>query len=173
MSERSLPALMKELHQLKFDYADGDGYDFEPFTEFLSESETRDWIRAWTGNDELDGSEFFVFGKDRTGGYAAFWNVRPGAPLIEQPVVFLGSEGKAGVVARNFAEYLWLLAGGLGPSEQIEQPDPAPAAESVLAELRRFAEAHAGVARMTPCEVARAAQREFPEFDKYIEAMCR
>lgn len=164
---------MKELHELEFDYADGEGFDFEPYAEFLSETETRDWIRAWTGNGDVDGLEFLVFGQDGTGGYAAFWNVRRGAPVLDQPVVFLGSEGAADVVARNFAEYLWLLAGGVGPCEAVEQPGRTPAPEPVVRELRRFAEAHAGATRRTAAEVLDAAHREFPQFRAHIDAICR
>ncbi|MDJ0345135.1 hypothetical protein QMK19_31840 [Streptomyces sp. H10-C2] len=66
----------------------------------------------------LNGDSFRVFGQDGTGGYAAFWLVRPGRSLVEQPVVFLGSEGDVGVVARDLAGYLWLLAEGFGPSKR-------------------------------------------------------
>lgn len=173
MPERSFPLLMEKLHKLEFDFADGDGYDFEPFSEFLSESRTRDWMRAWTGNAELDGAGFRVLRKDGSGRYAAFWCVRPGATILDQPVVFMGSEGDAGVVARSFKEYLWLLAGGLGPCEAIEQTDRPPAAESVSAGFRRYAEEHAGGAQKTTHEVVRAAQLEFPDFNKLIAAMCR
>jgi len=47
---REMPGVMQQLNRLEFDYADGKGMDFEPYTEFLSEDETRNWIRAWTGN---------------------------------------------------------------------------------------------------------------------------
>ena len=173
MSERSLPTLMRQLHELEFDYADGEGYDFEPYAEFLSESDTRDWIRAWTGNPEADGAAFRVFGQDGTGGYAAFWLVRPGLPIVEQPVVFMGSEGTRGVVARNLADYLWVLAGGLGPFEAIEEPNRAPTSADLSAEFRRFAEEHAPDTRREPNEIVSAAQREFPSFDRYIDEMCR
>jgi hypothetical protein len=171
MSERFLPALMRQLHELDFDYADGEGYDFEPYPEFLSDSETRDWIRAWTGNAEVDGAAFRVFGQDGTGGYAAFWLVRPGAPLVEQPIVFLGSEGERGVVARNLADYLWVLAGGFGPFEAIAEREPA--AEGLSAQFRRFAEQHAPDAKRGPTEIVLEAQREFPNFSRYIDDMCR
>lgn len=65
----------------------------------------------------MDGVCFRVFGQDGTGGYAAFWLVREGRGLVEQPVVFLGSEGETGVIARDLADFLWLLAGGVGPWE--------------------------------------------------------
>jgi len=54
---REFPALLKKFHAIKIDYADGDGIDFEPFDKFYSEAETSDWIKAWTGNDKLDGHE--------------------------------------------------------------------------------------------------------------------
>lgn len=51
-------------------------------------------IQLWTGNGELAGDDLCVFGQDGTGGYAAFWMIRPERFLADQPVVFLGSEGK-------------------------------------------------------------------------------
>ncbi|ROQ82752.1 hypothetical protein EDD95_2378 [Streptomyces sp. CEV 2-1] len=58
-----------------------DRVDFEPYESFLTADETTDWFRAWTGNAELNGDDFRVFGQDGTGGYAAFWLVRPGREL--------------------------------------------------------------------------------------------
>ena len=139
----------------------------------LSQAETRESIRAWTGNDDLDGIEFLIFGEDGTGGYAAFWNVRPGAPILEQPIVFLGSEGEVGVIARNFGEYLWLLADGVGPCEAVEEPERPPALASTAQEFRQFAEAHAGTERRTAAEVLDAARREYPDFENHILKMCR
>ena len=53
-----------------------------------------------------------MFGQDGTGEYATFWLVRPGRALVGQPVLFLGSEGERGVVARNPGAFLWLPANG-------------------------------------------------------------
>ena len=94
--DAQLPALLAAAHELDFDYADGQGYDFEPYEVFLPPDETQEWFRAWTGNDEADGSCFRVFGQDGTGGYAAIWTTLPNAGLEEQPIVFLGSEGESG-----------------------------------------------------------------------------
>src|ERR1700756_5735842 len=110
-----MPELLRALLALEFDYAGGDGIDFEPYDAFLSEAETRAWFQAWTGNSEVDGAEFRVFGQDGSGGYAAIWTVREDSELLDQPVVFLGSEGEAGVVASSVNDLFWLLAGGLGP----------------------------------------------------------
>jgi hypothetical protein len=84
-----------------------------------SKAVTRSWIRAWTGNPSLTAEEYRVFGQDGTGGYAAFWCVRPGAPILQQPIVFSVTEGAVGVLASHFADYLWLLAGGFGPFEAL------------------------------------------------------
>ena len=62
------------------------------------------------------------FGQDGSGGYVAFWLIRLGEDLLRQPIVYFGSEGEIGVVAANFSDYLWLLAGGIGPVEAIDSP---------------------------------------------------
>ncbi|WP_425541231.1 hypothetical protein [Streptomyces rimosus] len=100
----------------------------------LPAEETADWFQAWTGNSEMQGDNFRVFGQDGTGGYAAFWLVRPDRALAEQPVVFLGSEGETGVVARDLGAFLWLLADGCGPMEAATsyKPDWVPQPDRAL-----------------------------------------
>lgn len=157
---------------VRFDYAGGDGVDFEPFTAFLSADETTDWFRAWTGNGELTGDTFRVFGQDGTGGYAAFWLIRPGRALVEQPVVFLGSEGETGVVASNLGAFLWLLADGFGPWEAANsyEPDWVPHTNR---ELAAIAEQFAAHLRAPAVAVIEQATREFPDFDDTIMDLCR
>ncbi|MFC9586655.1 SMI1/KNR4 family protein [Streptomyces yangpuensis] len=170
--DRQFPAALAAAMAVPFDYADGDGVDFEPFEAFLSAEDTDDWFRAWTGNNELDGDAFRVFGQDGSGGYAAFWLVRPGRPEAEQPVVFLGSEGETGVVARDLRDFLWLLADGCGPYEaaapygadRTSRPDEALTAVAV-----RFAPD----ARSTAAAVVERAAEEFPGFDDMITELCR
>ncbi len=140
---RQFPDALAAAMAVPFDYDRGDGVDFEPFPAFLSAEDTTGWLRAWTGNGELDGDIFRVFGQDGSGGYAAFWMVRPDRPLADQPVVFLGSEGETGVVARDLGDFLWVLAGGFGPreaandyqSEWVARPH-----EAFAAVAERFAE---------------------------------
>ena len=122
MDDRSFPPALAEVSRVEFDYADGDGVDFEPLGEFPSAEETTEWFQAWTGNHEITGDAFRIIGRDGTGGYAALWLIRDGQPLNAQPVVFLGSEGLTGVVARNVADFLWLLADSFGPMEATEYP---------------------------------------------------
>ena len=42
--DRTFPAALAEAFEIEFDYADGDGVDFEPFDQFESAEETTDWI---------------------------------------------------------------------------------------------------------------------------------
>ena len=73
--DTTFPEPLRRLHELEFDYADGDGIDFEPYHSFMSAGDTSEWFKAWTGNKNVDGSEFRIFGQDGSGGYAAFWIV--------------------------------------------------------------------------------------------------
>lgn len=163
---RVFPELLKHFHAIEIDYADGRGIDFEPFDGFLTEHDTAGWIRAWTGITELDGHEFLVFGQDGTGGYAAFWCVRQTDDVLQQPVVFFGSEGESAVIAQSFYDYAWLFAGGAGPMEATtlrgceRRPD-----QNFLA----FAEQHAPSHRKLVAEVLANASAEFPGFAERFE----
>ncbi len=165
-----MPSVMRELHKLDCDYLDGEGIDFEPYPEFLSGEETRSWIQAWTGNKAIDGSEFLVFGQDGTGGYAAFWCIRPNASILDQPICFLGSEGELGMVAQNFAAYVWLLAGGFGPSEAADHRAGERLANQ---DFTAFALAHAPGGRKAACDIVAAARAEFPAFEEFVRSLCR
>jgi hypothetical protein len=165
------PKLLAQLHRLDFDYDEGDGIDFEPYQEFQSAEDNADWIQAWTRNQQLDGAEYRIFGQDGTGGFAAFWLVRKGKPILEQPIVFFGSEGELGVVARDFYDYLWLLAAGIGPYEAVaygadDERDP-------VAELSDFAAKNAEAQKKSAAQVLKAARAEFPEFEKEVRALCK
>ncbi|MEU1692504.1 SMI1/KNR4 family protein [Streptomyces hirsutus] len=170
--DRQFPAALAAAMAVPFDYAGGDGVDFEPFGAFLSAEETTDWFRAWTGNGELDGDGFRVFGQDGSGGYAAFWLIRPSQPLAHQPAVFLGAEGETGVVARDLGDFLWLLAGGFGPWEAATsyEPDWIPRPNR---DLTAIAERFAPGQRRSAADVIELATQEFPEFDDTIMELCR
>ncbi len=89
------------------------GLDFE-MNEHIGVGE----VTAWTGNPRAE-YELRVFAQDGTGGLVAFWRVHEGQPLEAQPVVFLGSEGEVGAVACDLADFLYLLAGAVGPFEAV------------------------------------------------------
>jgi len=165
----ALPSVLSNLHQLEFDYNDGEGMDFEPYQSFFPSEENADWFKAWTGNPSVDGSQFRVFGQDGTGGYAALWLTLPGKALEEQPVVFLGSEGEIGVVAANLDEYLWLLAAGIGPYEAVAYPGQVREANPQFTE---FARMNSKVAAMSASEVIARANATYPTFSQYIDGLC-
>lgn len=168
--DTAFPNALSELHQLEFDYADGEGIDFEPFDAFLSADETLDWIKAWTGNKEANGEQLRVFGQDGTGGYAAFWLVGASRDILEQPIVFMGSEGDRGVVAANFSDYLWLLAGGIGPMEAVSFPGLDREPNSTFTE---FAEEHTSGSQLSPTEIVAKANGAYPGFGAWVESICR
>jgi hypothetical protein len=163
---------MALLHRLEFDDGDGDGegIDFEPYQELFPEDETTAWWRSFTGNKTANGDAYRIFGQDGSGGYAAFWMVRAGKPLADQPIVFFGSEGEMGVVACNLNDYLWLLAGGVGPYEAVAYPDDETDASE---QFTKFATKHAPVSKKTPAEVLAAARAEFPSFEADIKKLMK
>ncbi|MCC3772834.1 SMI1/KNR4 family protein [Streptomyces sp. UNOC14_S4] len=179
--DRRFPAALSAVARVEFDYRDGLGVDYEPYDRFNTAEEEAFWFRLWTGNTELTGDRLRVFGQDGSGGYVAFWIARPDAPLVEQPVVFFGSEGGVWVVARDLGRYLWLLAEGYGP---LEAPDPdgtggagdtdGTECEPVRnEEAARIAEEFAPGRELPAAEIVREARAEFPDFEEVIEALCR
>lgn len=165
--DRSFPLSLAELNKLEYDYEEG--IDFEPYSEFLDAGETDAWFRAWTGNESADGSSFRIFGQDGTGGYAGFWIANSDRSLLDQPVVFLGSEGEAGVVASNFDGYLWLLAQGVGPYEAVAYPDPETGSnEQFLA----FAERHSATGRTEVKKILEQAKIHHPTFTSWLDSLC-
>ena len=163
----AFPSQLASLHQIEIDE---DEIDFEPYSAFMPSEEVTIWIRAWTNNPALDGKEYLVFGQDGTGGYAAFWLQREGKPLLEQPIVFFGSEGEVGVVATCFADYCWLLAGGVGPYEAVgyENCEGKPNAA-----FTAFANKNAKAAKKSADDVMKAAKAEFPTFEAGIRSLCK
>ena len=164
------PKLVQSFNQIEIDYYDGNGIDFEPYDEFMSEAETQEWLVCWTGNSSCDSSIFKVFGQDGTGGYAAFWLVRQNVDILEQPVVFLGSEGEVGVVSANFYEFIWLFANGIGPYEAIENPTFI---RKVNPAFRGFAEEHAPSYKLDSDQIVKKVKAEFPMFEKFIDELCK
>lgn len=169
-----LPPLMAALHALPCTY------DFVPLHQFQSARDNKSWIGTWTGNKTLTGAEYRVFGHDRAGGRAAIWLAHEpvtssdlpfAARLLTQPIVFFGGHGELLVLASDFADYLWLLAGGFGPSEAAANSDgaePMTAQPSFVA----FAEAHAPQARKAATAVLAQARAAYPRFAPTVRALC-
>ncbi|WP_225626979.1 SMI1/KNR4 family protein [Streptomyces werraensis] len=163
--DRRFPPALADLARAPVDYADGKGIDFEPYEEFCPAEETTAWVRDWTGNPDADGSALRIFGQDGSGGLAALWRARPGRPLAEQPVVFLGSEGECGVVAGNLSDFLWLLADGIGPWEAVVLDEDTPHPEGALPDLAAL---HATTPRREPRTIKAEAREEFPDFPSFV-----
>lgn len=100
---------------------------------------TRDWWRAWTASTRVSGAEFRVLARDATGGCVALWLID-----ANPPVVYLGADGVAAVIASDPDDYAALLASGV---------TPAAAAEAGLPAVR----------------VAQAAYPEFPAYARQPE----
>lgn len=172
----TLPIALAEVAEVGFEWEwdeetdEAHGCDFEPYERFEAPADTAWWFRLWTGNEEVDGSEFRFFGATGTGDYVGFWLARPGAPIVEQPVVYLGSEGECGVIARDLGDLLWLFAAGSGPHEAITDPGRRTEPNEVF---RAIAEQHAPGGRRSTAEIVEAARAEFPNFTDLIDAMCR
>lgn len=168
--DRRFPPALAEVAEVEFDFGDdGEGVDFEPYAAFASVDETTDWLRHWTGNHDLDGAAFRLFGQDGTGGRAAIWCARPGRPLTEQPVVFLGSEGERGLVAGDLSGFLWVLADGFGPVEAVMY-DHEPRPDAALTAL---AERRATTPRRPAQQIIEEAAAAFPTFSADLDALCR
>ncbi|MER7398424.1 SMI1/KNR4 family protein [Streptomyces sp. NPDC000151] len=170
--DRRLPPALAEVARVEFEFGDNDdeGVDFEPYDAFDSAEETTDWLRHWTGNHELDGGAYRIFGQDGTGGLAAIWYARPGRSLDEQPVVFMGSEGECGVVAGCLSDFLWVLADGFGPMEAAVYDEREARPDVSLTEL---AGRHATTPRRSAREIIAEARAEFPGFADDLDELCR
>lgn len=168
----TFPAILRQANEIEIDY-DEDGIDFEPFTEFQAAQETKDWIQAWTGNDDLSGEEYRIFGQDGTGGMAAIWLAREGVALLDQPVVFFGSEGEIAVVANDFADYLWLLAQSVGPMEAADEYRDEGDEGKQHAAFTALATAEAPDAKKSVPAVLKRAREAFPNFAADFMAQCR
>jgi hypothetical protein len=205
----TLPEALAEVFAIGFEWDyddeadDAVGCDFEPYPAFEAPERTAWWFRLWTGNSEVTGEEFRFFGSTAAGDYAGFWLVRPGASLVEQPVVYIGSEGERGVIARDLGDLLWLFAAGLGPAEAFElhegyprisseprpspsfhaiaqryaprpsSPSPARAATSGPPDALDALDPLACRDALDPARIVAAAQAQFPGFSDYIDSLCR
>jgi hypothetical protein len=146
------------------------GCDFEPYSQFEAPDTTAWWFRLWTGNEDADSSKFRFFGATGAGDYVGFWLARPGMPIAEQPVIYIGSEGQCAVITRDLADLLWVFANGFGPGEAFSDPSRETQPDE---EFHAIAERHAPGRRRSTAEIVAAARAEFPHFPEIIDAMCR
>jgi hypothetical protein len=129
--------------------------------------------RAWTNNPAAE-HELRVFAQDGSGGLVAFWLVNAAKgkpkPLEQQPVVFLGSEGKVGPVAKDLPDFLTLLALGVGPYEVVEYgaSEPGEKAAGVAKILKKH---FPDRKKRTLDAILDDASRELGDFEARIDAL--
>jgi hypothetical protein len=166
---RALPVALAPAHR-RWEQEFHHWHDFEPGDEFEGLRETTEWWHDYTNNPAAGVAPFRVFGRDSSGGMAAFWLREPEAPVESQPIVFHGSEGELVVIARDLSDYLWLLASGVGPLEVVfglhREPELIPA-------LVDFAEQHAQPPPRTAEAVTSAAAALLPALEALIESVGR
>ncbi|KAF9888867.1 hypothetical protein FE257_008236 [Aspergillus nanangensis] len=175
MTVLTLPKELREVFSIGFEpeyneTGESIGVDFEPYEQYEDPEETSDWFRMWTGNEAVDGSKLRMFGSTGSGDYAGFWLTRPNVMVVEQPVVFLGSEGEHGVIARDLADLLWIFANGSGPMEALENPGRQNDANQAFHDI---AQRYAANRKRSTAQIVADAQREFPDFKDMIASLIR
>ena len=125
-------------------------------------------LTAWTGNPDAE-REFRIFAQDGGGGVVAFWLVHAGKPYEEQPIVFLGSEGEVGPIACDLADFLYLLAGGVGPYEAIEYGSTS--GKPTFPKIGKLAATLAKRDGRSPLDVLAAAADQYLDLHERIAAL--
>jgi hypothetical protein len=87
---------------------------------FESPAETRAWLESWSGKAPTGADRLRLFAQDGSGGQVVIWFQTPTAPIDRQPIVFFGSEGALGVVARDLPDFIRLLGASLAPVTVVE-----------------------------------------------------
>ncbi|MBA3454072.1 MAG: hypothetical protein H0T42_13340 [Deltaproteobacteria bacterium] len=127
-------------------------------------------VSAWTNNPDAE-RELRIFAQDGSGGVVAFWLVHADRPYEEQPIVFLGSEGEIGPIACDLADFLYLLAGGVGPYEAIEYGSTS--GKPTFPKVAKLAATLAKREGRTPVDVLAAAADQYLDIHERIAALIR
>jgi hypothetical protein len=161
-AKEKFPEVLARLAAVGEDEGFGEDVDLELMSEFDTGGP-----EAWTGNPEAE-HYFRVFGADGSGGLLAFWLVEAGKPLAEQPIVFLESEGAMGIVARNLADFVVMLADGVGPYELVSygtsSAEPIPSVRAIADEMPGTKGRHA-------IDVIRDANKAYPDFEAWMREL--
>jgi len=151
------------------------GYPIEFEFEQADEASTRQALGNWFGSDRwaADGTEFLQFGLDGTGGMYLLW----GYPDLEgePPVVILGSEGGAGLIATSLAELTELMTCGeslVTYGDQIEWITLDESEDTVdWPALRRAVSLPEATPATDPNAATQAARASHPDFPAWVHAM--
>ncbi|GHH77273.1 HAD domain-containing protein [Promicromonospora soli] len=176
-----VPPPLRAIMDAWYDYDNGRGVAFEPYLELEPVAETGWWLRHWTGNPDVTGEEFRPFGQDGGGGYACSWMIREGADLVDQPVVYLGSDGDVAVLAADAWDALWFFAHGFGPhdvpsefepGERYFKPDPDRTVRPHV-ELAQAADRLAPGRRRAVDQIVADATVGLPDLRTWVDDLCR
>ena len=129
----------------------------------------RRWARSFHRSSDAE-HELRVFAQDGTGGLVAFWMVVADQPLEAQPIVFLGSEGTVGPVARDLPDFFALLASGLGPYEVVE--NGVTEADARLLSVEKLGDKHFGKRKKrSPSDIVAEASAAYGDIEDRIKAL--
>ncbi|MBN9160236.1 MAG: hypothetical protein BGO98_11315 [Myxococcales bacterium 68-20] len=107
-----------------------------------------------------------VFGDDARGGVVAFWRTDPALSLDEEPIVHLGSDGRRAVLARDLADFVVLLEGGIDPVEprtdELVEQLAGVSFRQVKNHLAKYHPSRVGRTVAQAVDAARAAAPDFP-----------
>lgn len=158
-----LPIALQDLGKVDQLWDVEEGVDLELDSGLSTLQEAAQELQSWLGTAPAVVVPIRWFGQDRSGGRYGLWILHAEAALEAQPVVFFGSEGEHGVIARDLADFLVLLSRGISVLDVIEKTKkfdvrPMPA-------IRVVAQRHAPQAMARATEVivaeARALNKSF------------
>lgn len=140
---------------------------------FNTDDDLRNTLGHWFGSSrwEEDGDTFVQFGQDGTGSMYLLW-FYPKLD-IEPPVVFMGSEGEAFVVARNIVEFTKQLASGkLFYNGEWLEPEKGDEIEVDWTLLRSVVENKLGPIDQEPQKSTILAVSQHPDFRVWVDSKC-
>jgi hypothetical protein len=125
----------------------------------------------WFGSDKWSrhGDTFVQFGQDGTGSMFLLWFYSGLAG--EPPVVFMGSEGGACLVASNIDDFIkQLLSGKVFYQDSWLDPDEEDEDEIDWDNLRKISETRYGPDSMTPDQLQDIARKKHPDFVGWVDS---
>ena len=126
----------------------------------------------WFARDADTASQFTVFAKSGNGGLFSYWMGDP-SKIEGAPIVYLGSEGAAKVIASTFADFLSILAVDYHDLEFTLSSDAWSATSDSTVDMNRFREWLEMECQITPAfnpeQVVTDAQGQHPPIESFVE----
>lgn len=163
MADKKFPDVLVDLEK-RVNGGDAGEIDFEMYQSFNEQYKPSDWTR-----DPKSDDEFLSFGMDGTGGQVAIWK-NAKAELDALPIVFLGSEGEASMLAKDLPSFLSMLAAGVGPYEAATEIYEGEPSEDLLEWVKETYPKHKA---STPEKTVAAAKKAFPKFEEHLQSLVK